>query len=168
MSPDTHRHCCVAVGGPGMEPPGEGSVPWSPAPAHTPRGAHRKLLHLLLLQRPPVTSVAARRFSSSRLHVSPSPLPFPLLPHHTISLRPSLPSRSWTAAPSSHPPPSPRLAVQVRSSLKDANHSRKQDELCFQLVGYAAVQCFYLVLDLKCWDCYLPLPEANSTIATTP
>lgn len=126
-------------------------------------GAQRKLLHLLLVWRPPVNSVPALRFSSKRLHVSPSPLPLLLLPHHTISLRPSLPSRSWTAAPSSHPspPPSPRLAVQVRSSLKDANHSRKQDELCFQLAGYT-VQCFYLILDLKRCVCSVPLREENS------
>lgn len=32
VSPNTHRHCCVAVVGPEMEPPGGGSVPWSPSP----------------------------------------------------------------------------------------------------------------------------------------
>lgn len=113
-----------------------------PAPLEEPQ---RKLQHLLPLQWPPVPSVAALFLlrASPRLTFAFA-IPSPPSPHNLLKTFPPLQELDCCSLLS--PPPPPRLAVQVRISLKDANHSRKQDELCFQLAGYA-VSCFYLVLD---------------------
>lgn len=143
--------------------------PFTPAPRPSPpppRGAQRKLLHLPLLLQPPPPQLLLR--ASPSLTVS-SAIPLPAAPlalalsHNLLQTFPPLQEPDSFSLPLSDPPPAPptlpfpQAGGAGQRSPKDANHSRTWDELCFQLLGYAA-QCLDLIPDLKMlrlltWSC---------------